>query len=244
MINIIERDLRVDASLMDASVKFGFVPTLAVAQDNMCEYFEKINCDGFKLLPSCNAFFVLTKSKIKFYDYLNWLDKFKVKTELISKTKIRVNLGTSFVDSTGKEFAVCSHEMCVMDATSRSLRMINSTPFPEDLECTSNIDLSFEKMQFILDEEDLVETIKVRAINLDFYKHTNNIQYINFMFSLLDLEFIDNNIIEDFEIHYIAETRNNDELKLYKKVENNKIYFQINKDENIVTKAILTFAKK
>ena len=244
MVNVFERNMKVDASLTDVNIQFGLLPALTVAQDNMCEYFRQIGCDGITMIPVKNCFFVLTKSKIKFDNFATWLDEFKVRTELTSKSKIRVSLQTDF-DCNDKHLATCMHEMCAMDATERTLRAVNTTLMPEDLEETKDSAFAFEKMAFELTSEDMVGMHRVNVGNLDFYKHTNNLQYVHIMFSSLGLPFVENNVIDDFEIHYISETRNGDVVAIFKKVEEGQVLFQINNvDNKCVTKAVLKYHKK
>lgn len=244
MVNIFKRDLKVEASLTDVNIQFGLIPALTVAQDNMCEYFRQIGCDGITMIPVKNCFFVLTKSKIKFENFATWLDRFSANTELVSKSKIRVSLQTDF-DADDKHLATCMHEMCAMDATERTLRAVETTLMPEDLETTKSADFAFEKMSFELTGEDMVGMHRVNVGNLDFYKHTNNLQYVQIMFSTLGLPFVENMVVEDFEIHYIAETRNGDVLAIFKRVEEDKVLFQIsNVDNKCIAKAVLKYHKK
>ncbi len=244
MNNIFERNLKVEASLTDVNIQFGLLPALTVAQDNVCEFFRQIGCDGITMLPVKNCFFVLTKSKIMFNNFATWLDEFKVRTELTSKSKIRVSLQTDF-DSDNKHLATCMHEMCAIDATERTVRAVNTTLMSEELEPTKEGAFAFEKMSFELTNDDMVGMHRVNVGNLDFYKHTNNLQYVQIMFSCLGLPFVENNVIDEFEIHYITETRNGDVLAIYKKFEDGQVLFQINSvDNKCITKAILKYHKK
>lgn len=243
MTSIFEKDLKVDASLTDVNIEFGLLPALTVAQDNMCEYFRQIGCDGITMIPVCNCFFVLIKSKIKFYDFATWLDNIKATTELVDKAKIRVAVQTD-IEKQGKILATCVHQMCAMDATERTVRPVSSTLMSDDLQTTKECGLTFDRMSFDLTNNDFVFEHKITVDNLDFYKHTNNLQYVRFMFSTLSLEFVEQQIIEDFEIHYIAESRNNDVLKVYRRIEDNRVLFQINKGDCCITKAVLKYHNK
>lgn len=244
MINIFERDLKVEASLTDVNIQFGLLPALTVAQDNMCEFFRQVGCDGITMIPIKNCFFVLAKSKIKFDNFATWLDKFKARTEMTAKSKIRVSVQTDF-DSDGKHLATCLHEMCAMDATERTVRAVNTTLMSEELEPSRESAFGFEKMSFELTSEDMVGMHRINVGNLDFYKHTNNLQYVQIMFSTLGLPFVENNILDEFEIHYIAETRNGDVLAIFKKIEEDRVLFQINNvDNKCIAKAVLKYHKK
>ena len=240
---IYEQSAKVSATLTDTNVEMGLVQALSIVQDNMCEYFRAIQCDGLTMIPACNCFLVVTKTKIKLLNSLKWLDCFHVKSEISGKSKIRINLCTDMVDESGKVFVLCNQEMCAMDATNRTLRMLNTTLVPDDLEITKECDMNFARMNFEMCEEDLVKVHKVDICNLDFYKHTNNVEYVRLMLSTMDLNFVTNNRIVDFEIHYMAESKFDDELKIYRKIKDNEISFVIKNEENIIVKALLNYEK-
>ena len=89
-----------------------------------------------------------------------------------------------------------------------------------------------------------MDTIKVKSVDIDIYRHTNNIEYAKFVMATFQTVELDAINIIDFEIHYVSETKENDELKIYKKLINNAYIFVIKKDDNIVCKAKLDFIKK
>jgi len=241
MKNIHEQKLKVLSSQTDMNIQMGLFQALAIAQDNMCEFFRDIGCDGMNMIPKCNCFFVMLKSKIHFDDFVNWLDKYSVRTDLVNKSKLRVDVETEFLDSDGNRFAVCTQELCAMDNTSRTLRSLDTTALPEDIELSKVQTLVFDKMTFDLADNEPDKIHVVDLMNIDLYKHTNNLEYIRFMLSMLDMDFAINNTITDFEVHYICESRYGDKLKLYKCVEPGRILFEIVRDEKVITKAILNY---
>jgi acyl-ACP thioesterase len=224
-------------------MQMGILSSLGVAQDNMCEFFKAIKCDGPTMIPKTNCFFVMLKNKIHINDFKSWLDEFSVRTELVSQTRIRLSVQTKFLDDSGSVFATCLQEMCPMDVTTRKERMVADTTLPEDMELTDNAELNFEKMTFDLSEENLVQTKQIDATNIDIYKHTNNLEYVRFMLSTFDMDFIENNTLTDIEIHYICESRFGDNLKIFRRIENDVIYFQINNGDKVITKAIVNYQK-
>lgn len=243
MKKIVEQDLKVGASLTDVNIQMGLTQSLSVVQDNMCEYFKQLGCDGLTMIPVCNCFFVVTKTKIKFNRFLTWLDEFKVKSEVTGKSRIKVFLNSDITDRSGV-VSSCLQEMVPMDADKRSLRMIDTTLFPADLECSGSTDIEFAKMNFDLSDECLRKEMRVEVVNLDFYRHTNNVEYVRIMLSCLDLDFFDNVIIEDFEIHYLSESRYNSPLKVYVEDANNSVRFEIRKDDQAIIKAVLNYRYK
>ena len=243
MKNIFEQKMKVGASLTDTNIDLGLVQSLFVVQDSMCEFFKNIGCDGLTMIPACNSFLVVTKTKIKFFNNLQWLDEFVVRSEISSKSRVRLNLTTEVLSKDNVVVCLCNQEMCAVDATARTLRMLNTTLVPDDLEITKECEMAFEKLNCVVQEKDLIKTHRVDVTNLDFYKHTNNVEYVKLMISTLDLDFVSNNKIEEFEIHYIAESRFGNELKIYRIIENDYVYFEIKHEEGLVVKAVLTYSK-
>lgn len=238
---IYEQPMKVLSSWTDINMELGLAQALSVVQDNMCEYFRELKCDGPTMVPVCNCFLVVTKTKIKFNNYLKWLDSFKVVSEISSKTRIKINLNTEILDESGGVAVSCLQEMCAMDSNLRKLRMLDTTLVPSDLEVTKVSDIVFSKFDIEVEEKDLVKTCNVNVCNLDFYKHTNNVEYVRLMLSTLDLDFVSNNKINDFEIHYITESRYGNELKIYRKEINDGLYFEIRKEDNPIIKAFLNY---
>ncbi|MGN0961075.1 MAG: acyl-ACP thioesterase domain-containing protein [Christensenellales bacterium] len=239
-----EQKIKVLASQTDMKVEMGLIQSIAVVQDNMCEYFKHINCDGLTLLPKCDCFFVLTKTKIHFDKFAKWLDEFNLTTELSDLSRVAVTLKTDFKDlETNESFVTCFQELCAMDNTSRKLRMINTTPFPSDIEINGEREKVFNKFNIEFDDKDLVKEEIVSSVNIDLYQHTNNVEYVRLMMSTLDKEFILNNTITDFEIHYISESKYGSLLRIYRKEIDGVIYFEIKHDDKIITKAMLNYKK-
>ena len=236
-----ERNLNVNSTWTDINCEMGLMPSLQVVQDNMCEFFRLIGSDGITMIPVCNAFLVLTKTRIHFENFIKWLDEFVAISEVSAMSRIKVCLDAILKDKNNNILATCSQELCAMDNDTRKIRFLETTLVPTDLEVTKSKSLDFAKMSFEMSDEDLVDTIDIKVVNLDFYKHTNNLEYVRMMMSLLDLKFLEDNIITDFEIHYISESRFGDKLSLYKRVEDNKILFEIKREDKVVTKAILEF---
>ena len=98
MKKVYQQELKVLSTQLDMNAEMGLIGSLQVVQDNMCEFFEDLGCDGITMIPVCNSFFVVTKTKIVFNKNLHWLDKFKVDSQISSKTRIKLNLCTDIVN--------------------------------------------------------------------------------------------------------------------------------------------------
>ena len=85
---------------------------------------------------------------------------------------------------------------------------------------------------------------KIYSSDIDFSKHTNNAVYVRFISNVLSCDFIDKNLITDFEIHYINESKEGQILKIYKKERNQEMEFLIKEKDREIARAILKYINK
>lgn len=243
MKSLCSQSIKIPSSKIDYNGKVGIIQALEIFQDNMCEYYKRLNCDGIYMIPRCHAFWALVKTKIKFYEDVEWLDKCNIKTDICKVSNVRMNLCSGLYDKDGKVAISCLQEMCGVDSDSRKLRMVDSIPFfPKDIEVEDNFSgLSFEKLDFALGEDSFCKSVIIGVSNVDFFAHTNNVEYVKLMLSTCTFDFIKSMKVLDFEIVYIKESVIDDELKIYKKDTGEILYFEIRKNGNCITKARINY---
>jgi len=243
MKSLCSQDMKISISQIDFNTRVGVIQALSIFQDNMCEYYKRFNCDGMYLIPRCHAFWVLLKTKIKFHKQVNWLDKCNIETDICKLTNIRMDLSSALYDEDGNLAISCLQELCGMDSDTRKLRTIDSVSlFPKDIEVVSPFcDIKFEKMDFKLEDGDLCEKLKIGVGNIDFFGHTNNVEYAKLLYSTCSYEFLKSTTPIDFEIVYIKESSLGDELKIYKKDIGKTVFFEIRKGDVVITKAKLNY---
>lgn len=233
MANTFEQKIKVLSSRTDDKCRLGVLGTFHLLQDNMCEYFDSIQCDGLHLVPSHNCFFVVTKTRVHFDKYFKWLDNIKLRTLDKSVSKVAVELQTTF-EKDNTIYIDCMQEMCVMDVGTRKLRLVDTTPFP----CGGDMHRgkSFMKLP-ALEDEKLVGKTTINNTGIDFYHHTNNVEYVRIILDNIPSELMDKQSIVDFEIHYLLETKLGDTLHVYREIKDSDIYFELRVDGRVATRA-------
>ena len=97
----------------------------------------------------------------------------------------------------------------------------------------------------MFDEGNLAYIQKVRSQDIDFSNHVNNTVYVHYIMNTFSNEFLDKIDITDVEMHYIAESKEGQVLKIYKKeLENNIIRILIKENEIEVIRASIKYNKK
>lgn len=232
------QELKVLSSQIDSEAKMGIVQNFSIVQDNMCEYYKNVDCDGLSMVPTHNCFFVVTKTRLKILDYARWLDNIFVSTNLVKLTPARMNLLTE-ISKNSNVISYALQEMCAIDNDSRKMRLLNTTKYPANTDIdTCKFDIDFDKIESnFIEEKYLVDEIKVKVSQIDFYRHINNVEYIKLMLNTLTLDEVNNAKFNDIQINYLHECREGDILKIYRKIINNEYIFTVVRDGEIVALA-------
>lgn len=228
-----KQNLIIQSSQTDINARVGIIQALIFAQNNTCKLFHDLHCDGINLIKSCHAFWAVTKTKVQFSGQINWLDSVEVLTKITSVNVIRLNLEHTIKGAFGE--IIVTQEIVAMDSENRKLRTINSIPkFPKYLLISGTKNYKFDTINLENSSYNLIDKIKVNSSMIDYFGHTNNIAYASIILGTLDEPFLRNTEVKEFEIHYTKETKNADELDIYKCVNNNEILYKICRNEEIV----------
>lgn len=236
--------VKVLSSMTDANANVGLTHTLSYLQDNMCEYFKSLGCDGITMIPIAKCFWVMTKTKIKFNSTIKWMDNIELETDLCKETNIRLNILNNILDTDGKILVEGIQEICAIDSETRKVRTVDSTILPKDIDIDDSTipSLKFVRFDEELGGEYLRKNITIDSRNIDFFGHTNNVEYARFMLSTFGGEDVKNMSPLEFEIHYIAESKEGENLSIYRKDLDNSYYFEIKNGEKVISKAMLVVA--
>lgn len=241
MKNSFKQNVKVLSSMTDSNAKVGLTYALSYLQDNMSEYFKHLGCDGISMLASSKCFWVMSKTKVQFDSFPCWLDTVALETSVQKITPVRLNLGNNILDSEEKVAIRGLQEICAMDSETRKLRPIKSTLLPCDIVATNDDPtLEFTKMDFELGEEDLSKEITIDSTRIDYFGHTNNVEYAKILMSTFDGKELKNLKPKSFEIHYISESKEGDTLGIYRKRVGDDYLFEVRNSDKLICKAVLS----
>lgn len=237
-----EQRVKVLSAMTDCKAQVGITNALCYLQDNMSEYFKSLGCDGPTMIKEAGCFWVMTKTKIKFNSNINWLDYVSLLTDICKKTAVRINIVNSILDDRGNIAVEGIQEICAVDSSTRKLRPVGTTTLPQDIEIDdySNISLSFTKLEEELGEDKFIKSVAIDSRYIDFFGHTNNVEYAKILLSTFTSCEIKKLNVKEFEIHYISESREGEELSVYRDDLAYGYYFEIKSGERVVCKAVLS----
>ncbi len=216
-----------------------------LAQDNLTEYFKKFNGDNLTVKERDNAVWVVSKIRIHIFKQPVWLETITAESYTSSIKPIRVEMETKFYDSNNDLVFIANQQSCPLDIDSRKLRKIDTLTFPSDLEVDeSSFEDSYQMLNDSFNENDLTYEQTVYSQDIDFSNHVNNAVYVRYFMNSIPSEFLDKITITDVEVHYIAECREGQKLRIYKKeIDNNTIRFLIMENDREVIRASLKYTK-
>lgn len=238
-----KREFIISYTGLNNKAKFNLVYAIELTQNMMTEYFESFKSDNLRINKLNSAIWVLTKTKLKFFNTAGWLDKLQGIGYTTKNTPIRSYTETIFHNQNNKMVFLAKQEYAIIDLLTRKPRKINTINYPSDMEYGKTYnDMQFVKLNEEFEEKDFVYNQKIYYPDIDFSGHTNNVMYVKFLLNTLSSEFINERKLDEFEIHYIHESVEGDVLSVYKKeLENGCIKFLIKNNENEIVRASLTY---
>lgn len=228
MENDYQNKYKVGYTSVDGKLNLSLVGCVEIIQDTVTELFEHLGTDNGRLRTENNAVWVLVKMKVHFEKYPIWKQELQATSYITDKTRIRVQDDIKVEDENKNLLFAAKQESCPIDFTTRKIRKIETVNFPLNLEERAPILVdSFEKLDTVFCQNDIVGKREIYYCDTDYSKHTNNVSYVRFIMNMLNSEFFDNNMITDFEIDYMKESKEGQLLDIYRKDYENHIDFLI-----------------
>ena len=239
-----KRNYQINYTEVDQNLKLGLVSAIIFHQNMGTEYFESFKSDNVVLKNKNNAAWVVSKTKVHFNKYPTWKDVIYGRSYTTKVKPIRVEMETTFKNKHDDILFVTKQESCVININKIKIKKIDTVNYPYDMEIEYNlINEPFLKLNEEFSQKNFVYSQKVFSTDIDYSRHTNNVSYVRYIVNTLSCNFLDNNQITDFEIHYINESMEGQTLKIYKKEKQNSINFLIKNEEKEVVRANLKYKR-
>ena len=233
-------------SNMGRGIKLEVHEAFNFAQNNATEYFKKFDGDNISVRIKDNAVWVVAKSKIHFYQDVSWLETIYGETYTTLVKPIRVETETKFTKENGDLVFVASHQHCPLNMDTRRIIKVDNITFPKDMEVEpSLISREYSKLNDSFDENDFVYEQKAFSQDIDYSNHVNNVAYVRLIMNSLTNDYIESIKITDVEIHYLAESKEGQTLRIYKRdVDDNQMHFLIKESDREIIKACIKYEKR
>ena len=216
MKNLYRKEFALDANDIDFETKLSIPAIMRHFQAAASNHAKEMGMDYFALKAKSDAFWVITKVKIKIYGYPQWSEKVVLKTWPLLPSAIKCNRDFEILNARKETVVAGTSEWCILDMASRRPRKVSTTCYPIKMKHLKKQALSERFSHFPADFEnqEFVYERKIRSTDIDLNHHTNNTIYslIAFdSFSVADLEKME---ILGYEIHFCSETKEGELLRV------------------------------
>ena len=204
-------------------------------QEAACVEADKLGF-GFKVLTPKNIAWVLTKLQMQFVSSVKWCDSVKVKTWIVSASKITSRRDFIIYDKDGKEIVKGTTEWVIIDLLNR--RLIRIPQFildghPQTAE-QGALEQNFIRIPSFDGKEPVKKcTIYTRLEDIDINNHVNNQHFTSWALQATPKDVLDNLQITDLLVYFKKEIPLGDILTVncYKADEENAFWYTlINQD--------------
>ena len=237
---IFEKSQIVNSSMADTKGELSIIGSFQIIQDAITELMGELKIDGFTAKEKYNAIWVYTKTRIKFFRKIKWNKEISISCYISYISLVKMNLDVEVKDSAGQKIFHSRTEICALDLDTARIRKVSTVGVTQDMQesCTP-IEINFAK--FADCDMPLIEQVRVRSTNIDFFHHTNNLEYIRLILNTYTVQELENREIKEIEIVYVNQSFENDVLDIKKSSFVDKDLIIIEKDEKIVVKCEIIY---
>lgn len=204
-------------------------------QEAACLEADKLGF-GFKALTPQNIAWVLTKLQMQFVRSLKWCNTVKIKTWIVSASKITSRRDFIMYDKDGNVIAKGTTEWVIIDLLSR--RLVRIPQFILDGHPSASAEQALEQ-NFLrapsFDGKEPVNscTIKTRLEDLDVNNHVNNQHFTSWALQATPKDILDNKDITDLIVYFKKEIPYGDTITVnaYKSDEENAFWYTLTNQE-------------
>jgi len=245
MQNQYQREQRLTAAFTDRRCELGIYHAALLLQDAMTEYFYQNEMDASHIGPTHGVLWAVARSKIQYDGMPQWMDTVRFRVFPVKVSPITIHINMLVETLAGEPLVRCRQELCAMDIRDHALRRVDSTPFPLDMDLLPPVmETPFRRKKVVLGEEDLVCRHTIRTADTDKNQHMNNAEYVRLIENAFPTGFWDEHVVLDFDIHYVNEGREGEELAVCCRREDNEWAVQIKAGDRTLIKAFLLVERR
>ncbi len=187
-------------------------------QDITGDHSTEMEIDSDTMRRLSNAFWVISRMKIKIHDIPKFEQAVTVETWPTYAKGVR--FGRDYTIACNEQVLVsCSSEWCTLDCETNRPRKVETVHYPFDMPHRQD---RCDAGEFLTIKETIVptdyhHTHKVVLTDIDTNKHANNISYLRMTLDCFAIDELNEQNIDQVQINYAMQTYYCDEIALYKK---------------------------
>lgn len=225
MLRIYERWQLLHAAYSNAQMRLDAYGAMRLFQNITGEHSIDLGVDNDSMLCKSNAFWVVTKMKMRFVQTPRMFEQAWLRTwPLAARHGVCERCYTLETPEGG---ALCARsEWALLDAGTHKLRRPESTCYPVDFDfCTERVlEEPFQRLRPDFTGLQPCMYRRILPTDIDMSRHTNNTQYARFVLDCFPVAFFDEHELAELEIHFLKESREGEELAVYKEQTSSGVY--------------------
>lgn len=212
-------------------------------QDVTGIHSKQMGVDGETLLRKSNAFWVLTRIKLKIEEFPCFDDDVEIETWPTVVSGFRFNRDY-LITKNGKKAVMGTSEWGILDFSEKRPRKSTTVCYPLDMPHREERSGAGD---YIVCRESVCEenyhySQCSRFVDIDTNKHTNNISYLRMMLNCFTPDEYEKNQIQELQINYLRQTFYGDEISVYKKTtDDGIIYIDGKQRDNSIFNGFIAF---
>ena len=214
--NLYELKRIITSSFADREMRLSVPAIFDAFQDVAAIHVNYMSLSAQELYDKFNLLWVLSKEKAKIYRLPKQNETIIIKTWPLKPSAVRF-VRDYLISSENGDVLICgTSDWCLIDATTRSLKVSSSIPYPAELISERAGAGAFTKPDLNGDFEPRF-TYKVALTDVDFNDHTNNVCYIRQIADAFTPDEFYALDIAEIETHFYKETRYGDDIDVLRK---------------------------
>lgn len=242
MKNTYKNKQKISSYYLDSNKKLSLAACLGLVQDVTNDHSEKLGVDRWSLLKTSNAFWVITKIKLDIVEFPKLDDVVTLETWTLDNSAVKFERDCRI--SNGKKPLInVKTEWVSLDETTRKLRPAKTLKFPFNMKNRTDraVEEKFSNITYKPLEEDFCYSRIIRSTDIDVNNHVNNCYYNRFVLDCFSTQFLTDNTLCKYEIHFVNESTEGQELKFYLSNQDDKYFVVATMQDKIIIKAMLQF---
>ena len=218
MNNSYKIDYKVKYSEVDSDYKMRLDHIVTHFQDITGLHSDEMEIDGKTLLEKSNAFWVLTKLKMKIHRLPEFDETLEIETwPTVAKG---VRFGRDYrISKDGIPLISGTSDWCTLDFDTRKPRRVDTIHYPHTMPHREDRSDAGEILRIRETVEDAEINHKYRSsfVDIDTNKHTNNIAYLRMILNCFSPEEFNELQLDELQVSFLSQTFHGDEITVYKK---------------------------
>ena len=235
---LIKKD-RLPASFCGADVKLSVEGAFRIVEDMVTELMGDQKIDGVTCMREYEGMWVFVRNHIDMLQPLEWMEEYTAVSCISSFSKIRLYIDTVLEKNDGSIALASRLELCAVDLETGKIRKSDTvgvgenTP-PEE----TRVEIAYSREKPV--KAELLDEICVRASDIDYCYHTNNVSYVRYFLNQYKVEDLVERPVRSIEMRYAAQTHEGDVLSVYRCAPGDTEAFIIEKEGETVVSCLVS----